>query len=97
MGIDLSGKVVIVTGGAKGIGEGCVQKFLDANATVASFDLDEASLKSQSSKYSNLESRFSSQLVDVSNEVQVSAAIAHVLKTYGRIDIGKIFGLFVSR
>ena len=59
MGIDLSGKVVIVTGGAKGIGEGCVQKFLDANATVASFDLDESSLKSQSSKYSNLEYIFS--------------------------------------
>ena len=86
MGIDLSGKVVIVTGGAKGIGEGCVQKFLDANATVASFDLDESSLKSQSSKYSNLESRFSSQLVDVSNEVQVSTAIAKVLTSYGRID-----------
>ena len=54
MGIDLSGKVVIVTGGAKGIGEGCVQKFVDANATVISFDLDDTSLKSQTSKYSNL-------------------------------------------
>ena len=86
MGIDLSGKVVIVTGGAKGIGEGCVQKFLDANATVASFDLDEASLKSQSAKYLNLETRFSSQLVDVSKEVQVSEAIAKVLASYGRID-----------
>jgi NAD(P)-dependent dehydrogenase (short-subunit alcohol dehydrogenase family) len=86
MGIDLSGKVIIVTGGAKGIGEGCVQKFLDANATVASFDLDEASLKSQSAKYSNLESRFSSQMLDVSNEAQVSAAIAKVLASYGRID-----------
>ena len=29
MGVDLSGNVIIVTGGAKGIGEGCVQKFLD--------------------------------------------------------------------
>jgi NAD(P)-dependent dehydrogenase (short-subunit alcohol dehydrogenase family) len=38
MSIDLSGKVVIVTGGAKGIGEGCVQKFLDSNATVVSLD-----------------------------------------------------------
>ena len=47
MGIDLSGKVVIVTGGAKGIGEGCVQKFVDANATVVSFDLDESSAKNQ--------------------------------------------------
>jgi NAD(P)-dependent dehydrogenase (short-subunit alcohol dehydrogenase family) len=71
MGIDLSGKVVIVTGGAKGIGEGCVQKFVDANATVISLDLDESSLKNQASKYSNLGTKFSSHLVDVSNEAQV--------------------------
>ena len=55
MGIDLSGKVVIVTGGAKGIGEGCVQKFLDSNAIVISFDLDDSSLVIQESKYSNLD------------------------------------------
>ena len=86
MGIDLSGKVIIVTGGAKGIGEGCVHKFLDSNATVVSFDLDDASLVSQNSKYADLASRFTSQLVDVSNETQVEGAIAKVLATYGRID-----------
>jgi NAD(P)-dependent dehydrogenase (short-subunit alcohol dehydrogenase family) len=86
MGIDLSGKVVIVTGGAKGIGEGCVQKFLDSNATVISFDLDKSSLANQNSKYANLESRFSSYVVDVSNERQVEDAVAKVLALYGRID-----------
>jgi NAD(P)-dependent dehydrogenase (short-subunit alcohol dehydrogenase family) len=86
MGIDLSGKVVIVTGGAKGIGEGCVQKFVDANATVVSFDLDGSSLKNQASKYSKLESRFASHLVDVSNEAQVKDAVSKVQDTYGRID-----------
>jgi NAD(P)-dependent dehydrogenase (short-subunit alcohol dehydrogenase family) len=86
MGIDLSGKVVIVTGGAKGIGEGCVQKFVDANATVISLDLDESSLKNQALKYSNLGTKFSSHLVDVSNEAQVKDAISKVQDTYGRID-----------
>ena len=86
MGIDLSGRVVIVTGGAKGIGEGCVQKFLDSNATVISFDLDNSSLANQNTKYANFESKFSSQVVDVSNETQVEDAIAKVLSTYGRID-----------
>ncbi len=86
MGIDLSGKVVIVTGGAKGIGEGCVQKFVDANATVISFDLDDTSLKSQTSKYSNLGSRYSSHKVDVSNESEVENAISKVKDTHGRID-----------
>jgi NAD(P)-dependent dehydrogenase (short-subunit alcohol dehydrogenase family) len=86
MGIDLSGKVVIVTGGAKGIGEGCVQKFVDANATVISLDLDKSSLKSQASKYSNLGLKFTSHVVDVSNEAQVKDAISKVQDTYGRID-----------
>ena len=86
MGIDLSGKVIIVTGGAKGIGEGCVQKFLDSNATVASFDLDDSSLARQNSKYADLASRFSSHVVDVSNEAQVEDAVTKVLATYGRIE-----------
>jgi NAD(P)-dependent dehydrogenase (short-subunit alcohol dehydrogenase family) len=86
MSIDLSGKVVIVTGGAKGIGEGCVQKFLDSNATVVSLDLDDSALKSQESKYEKLESRFSTHLIDVSNEPQVAQSISKVQDTYGRID-----------
>jgi NAD(P)-dependent dehydrogenase (short-subunit alcohol dehydrogenase family) len=86
MSIDLSGKVVIVTGGAKGIGEGCVQKFLDSNATVVSLDLDDSALKSQESKYEKLESRFSTHLIDVSNEAQVAQSISKVQDTYGRID-----------
>jgi NAD(P)-dependent dehydrogenase (short-subunit alcohol dehydrogenase family) len=86
MGIDLSGKVVIVTGGAKGIGEGCVQKFVAAKATVISLDLDDSSLKSQASKYSNLGSGYSSHKVDVSNEIEVENAISKVRETYGRID-----------
>ena len=86
MGIDLSGKVVIVTGGAKGIGEGCVQKFVAAKATVISFDLDDSSLRSQASKYSNLGSGYSSHKIDVSNEIEVENAISKVRETYGRVD-----------
>ena len=86
MGIELSGKVVIVTGGAKGIGEGCVQKFLDANATVISFDIDASSLASQKSKYASLGSRYSSRQVDVSNEAQVESAVSDVIATNGRLD-----------
>ena len=40
MKIDLSGKNVIVTGGARGLGCACVQKFSDTGARVALVDID---------------------------------------------------------
>ena len=39
--IDLHDKVVIVTGGAMGIGEAMVKDLLDCNARVAIFDMAE--------------------------------------------------------
>jgi NAD(P)-dependent dehydrogenase (short-subunit alcohol dehydrogenase family) len=86
MGIDLTGKVVIITGGAKGIGEGCVRKFVEANATISSFDLDSVALGAQAKAYENLGAKFTSHVVDVSKEAQVKAAIDQVIAKYGRID-----------
>jgi len=38
--IDLSGKNIIVTGGARGLGRACVQKFTESGAQVALVDID---------------------------------------------------------
>jgi len=86
VGIDLTGKVVIVTGGAKGIGEGCVKRFVDAGATICSFDLDAEALKNQSQSYLNLGTKFMTQVVDVSKEIQVEKAVSLVIAKFGRID-----------
>lgn len=40
MKIDLSGKNILVTGGARGLGQACVQKFSDCGARVALVDID---------------------------------------------------------
>jgi len=42
MNLGLAGKVVLVSGGAKGIGAACVKLFLDEGASVAIADLDQA-------------------------------------------------------
>lgn len=39
--MSLSGKRIIVTGGAQGIGESAVRAFVSAGATVTSLDLKE--------------------------------------------------------
>ena len=75
MALDLSGKVVIVTGGAKGIGAGCVARLLDAGADVAIFDLDTVA----SDKTFNLK-------VDVSKESEVEKAVSEVVAKFGKID-----------
>ncbi len=40
MQIDLSGRNIIVTGGARGLGRACVQKFTESGARVALVDID---------------------------------------------------------
>ena len=77
MGIDLTGKVVIVTGGAKGIGQGCVTKFVESNAKVIIFDID-----TDFANPKNLEVH----KVDLSSEAQVKAAVEKVVSKHGRID-----------
>lgn len=77
MSMDLGGKVVIVTGGAKGIGAGCVTKLLEANAKVAVFDLDD--------KF-NGSDKVTAIKVDVSKESEVKVAVEKVKAQFGRID-----------
>jgi len=77
MAMDLTGKVVIVTGGAKGIGAGCVAKFVESKATVVVFDLDD--------KFEN-PNGLEIHKVDVSKETEVKVAVEKVVAKYGRID-----------
>jgi NAD(P)-dependent dehydrogenase (short-subunit alcohol dehydrogenase family) len=82
MGIsfDLSGKTIIVTGAARGLGLAIARRAAASGATVAGFDIDEAALTAAAA------GQFATYRVDVSNKAQFDAAAAAVASASGRID-----------
>jgi len=80
---ELEGKVIILTGGASGIGRECALAYAREGASVAIFDrnIEEANLAAQ-----EIGNRSSAYHVDVSSGAAIQAAVAAVLKEFGRID-----------
>jgi len=89
MGIELKGKVALVTGGARGIGLGIVEAFLEARAKVALADINADHLKETAE---GLKSRFGkdnvySVVADIASEESVQKMVASVVEEFGSIDI----------
>jgi 3-oxoacyl-[acyl-carrier protein] reductase len=83
---DLTGQVAIITGGARGIGEGICEIFCKAGATVALWDvLDEG--HETATKIESKGGSISFQRVDITQKESVEDAIQSIMKRYGRIDI----------
>jgi len=76
----LSGKIAVVTGGASGLGLVISTTLAEAGAKVIVFDRDINKLK-------ELQIQFESELVDVTDEDGLQAAINRVIDKNGRIDI----------
>jgi NAD(P)-dependent dehydrogenase (short-subunit alcohol dehydrogenase family) len=83
----LKSKVVIVTGGAVGIGRACVERMVEEGARVAIFDLLEIEGRqlAESCVRRGGEARF--WRVDVSVEQSLKFAIDQVAEHFGRIDV----------
>ena len=89
-------RVVVITGGARGIGEGCARVFAREGAKVAILDRDAMAANSMAASLEGNLGEASSSGVgerrhlgiacDVSIETQVAAGIAAVVGKYGRID-----------
>lgn len=84
--INLRGRKAIVTGGAKGIGRGIVERFLDSGAAVCLWDIDSASLE-QAVKELEANSEVMSCVVDVTDPVSVVSGTQAAVEQFGRIDI----------
>ena len=76
------GRVVIVTGGAQGIGEACARRFAQEGAQVVIADVADAPGRALAIELGALYRH-----CDVSDKVDVDDLVAKVLATHGRIDV----------
>lgn len=75
-------KVVVITGGAKGIGEACAVRFASEGARVAVLDIDLSAARAVSTTINGL-----AVACNVADQLSVERAIQAVVDTYQRIDV----------
>jgi NAD(P)-dependent dehydrogenase (short-subunit alcohol dehydrogenase family) len=78
-----SERVVLVTGGARGIGAGCCRVFAKEGAHVAVVDRDASAAETLAR---SLTGNHTAIVADVAVEDQIRAAVDRTIATYGRID-----------
>ncbi len=84
--IDLNGRVVVITGGARGIGYAVAQRALRSGAAVALWDIDAERLARSERELSEL-GTVSSVMVELTDEASVNAAAASTVQRHGAIDV----------
>jgi NAD(P)-dependent dehydrogenase (short-subunit alcohol dehydrogenase family) len=82
--LDLTGKIVLITGGANGIGAAMVKAFTEQDAQVCFCDIDAVAGKAVCAKN---DGKPIFRKVDLLREKQVNAWIAGVVKKFGRVDV----------
>jgi NAD(P)-dependent dehydrogenase (short-subunit alcohol dehydrogenase family) len=88
MGIDLSGKAGIVTGGASGIAKGMSTALLKAGMAVTVTDINPTTLASATEFYDTIEgARHLALIADGTSDDDVNNAVRQTADTFGRIDL----------
>lgn len=82
----LQNKTVLITGGASGIGKILARLFLEKQATVIIWDINEINLNETVSKLSSI-GKIVGHKVDISNVEQIQNAAKKVKQDYGSIDV----------
>src|SRR5438034_7122620 len=83
----VAGKVVIVTGGAKGLGRFIAGTFVDAQAKVVISDIDAAALAVTVKELGARTDDAVAVETDVRDEVQVERMVAQTVERFGRVDV----------
>jgi 3-oxoacyl-[acyl-carrier protein] reductase len=83
--MEFSKKVVLITGGAQGIGKETAKQFLQGGANVVICDYDESAGKSALEELNHEKVEF--YKVDVSDSNQIEEMVQSTIGKHGRIDI----------
>ena len=87
------GRVVLVTGGASGLGEACVRDLVKDGAQVSVFDFSEENGERIASELGDAVIFCST---DVSNEQKVGIAIDKTIEAFGKIHVNDFLSCAVS-
>lgn len=82
----LEGKVVVITGGASGIGRAAVEKFAREGATVIACDTDERGLETLEREFSQLGGKIVGKKLNVTDRGAVGELVKSLKEEFGRID-----------
>jgi 2-deoxy-D-gluconate 3-dehydrogenase len=83
----LAGKVAIVTGAARGIGQATAFRMAEAGAHVVVADFNEAGAQATAAAVRDHGGSAEAAALDVSDAAQVTATIARIAEQRGRIDV----------
>ncbi|MBI5848448.1 MAG: 3-oxoacyl-[acyl-carrier-protein] reductase [Nitrospirae bacterium] len=85
--MELKGQVVMVTGGARGIGKAIAKRFAAMGADIVIADVSLESADETAKELSPLGIRTKAAKLDVSKSAEVAAVFEEAVKEFGRVDI----------
>lgn len=84
--LDMDGKVALVTGAGRGIGQATAMLLARRGAAVLVADIDSLAAQATAKAISDGNGRAAYMAVDISDDAQVSDMVARTVTTFGRLD-----------
>ncbi|MFN0152972.1 MAG: SDR family NAD(P)-dependent oxidoreductase [Gaiella sp.] len=85
--IDLSGRVALVTGGARGLGHGCARRLAEAGAAVVILGRDEERTESAAARLRDAGASSIAVVGDVTGDGDADRAVEAAVRHFGRLDV----------